>query len=70
LIEFKDVCSWSYEKLKVFEMEQVVHAIPILPNSNPHMHKQRKNNPILEQVIRDELDKMEVMVVIYLIQYS
>jgi hypothetical protein len=48
LTEFKDVFSWSYEDLKVFDMQEIVHAIPIIPDSKPYRQRQRKNNPTLE----------------------
>jgi hypothetical protein len=70
LTEFKDVFSWSYEDLKVFDMHEIVHAIPIIPDLKPYRQRQRKNNPALEQTIKDELDNMEAYEVIYHVRYS
>ena len=36
LKEFKDVFSWSYENLKVFDMKEIIHAIPIIHYSKPY----------------------------------
>jgi ribonuclease HI len=70
LTEFKDVFAWSYQDLKVFDMQEIVHAIPIIPDSKPYRQRQRKNNPVLEQTIKAELDKMEASGVIYHVRYS
>jgi hypothetical protein len=70
LTEFKDVFSWSYEDLKVFDMQEIVHAIPIILDSKPYRQRQRKNNPALERTIKDESDKMEAYGVKYHVCYS
>jgi hypothetical protein len=70
LKEFNDVFDWSYEDLKVFYMQVILHAIPIIPYSNPYRKRQRNNNPPLEQTNKVELDKMEAYKVIYHVCYS
>jgi hypothetical protein len=36
LTEFKDLFSYSYEDLKVFNMQEIVHSIPIIPDQKPY----------------------------------
>jgi hypothetical protein len=51
-------------------MQEIFHAIPIIPYSKLYRKRQRKNNLSLEQTIKAELDKMEESRVIYHVRYS
>jgi hypothetical protein len=51
-------------------MQEILHAIPIILDSNPYKQKQWKNTSSLERTIKAELDKMEVARVIYFVRYS
>jgi ribonuclease HI len=70
LTKFKDSFSWSYEDLKVFNMQEIVHAISIIPDWKPYRKRHRDNNHALEQMIKVELDNMEPSRVIYHVRYS
>lgn len=56
--EYRDVFAWSYKDLKGIPPEIVEHRIPLLPNTIPVRQKERRMNPQLQLIVKEELEKL------------
>jgi hypothetical protein len=68
--EFQDVFSWSYEDIRGFDPSLIQHAIPIKEDIQLVRKKQRHINPVLEENIRKELEKLLKDGIIFPVKYS
>ena len=55
--EFRDTFAWSYDKLKGVPREMVEHHIPLVPGSNLVRQKKRRMNPLLQLLVKAELER-------------
>jgi hypothetical protein len=58
LKEYKYVFAWSYEDLKTFETRIMQQVIPIKEGAKPIHQKLCKMHPILEPMVKAELNKL------------
>jgi hypothetical protein len=50
--EFKDVFSWTYDDMKIFDPNIIQHVIPMKPQTHPFQQKLRKMHPKLEPFVK------------------
>ena len=63
--EFKDVFVWIYEDLKTYDMKIIQHVIPLKEDAKPFQQKLRKMYPLLEPLVKKELNKLLVAKIIF-----
>jgi hypothetical protein len=68
--QYSDIFSWSYEDLKVFDIEIIHHKIPLKPGSKPVKQKSRQFNPLLLPIIEKELKRLLEAKIIVPLRYS
>jgi hypothetical protein len=62
---YSDIFAWSYEDLKVFDIQIIQHKIPLKPGSKPVKQKFRQFNPLLLPIIERELKRLlEVKIIV------
>lgn len=68
--QYSDIFSWSYEYLKVFDIDIIQHKIPLKPGPKPIKKKSRKFNPLLLPIIEKELKRLLESKIIVPLRYS
>jgi hypothetical protein len=68
--QYSDVFFWSYEDLKVFDIEIIQHKIRLKPRSKPFKQKSRQFNPLLLPIIEKELKRLLDAKIIVPLRYS
>lgn len=58
LTEYKDVIAWSYKELKMYDLEIIMHGIPLKLDAKPFCQRKRPVNPIIESLIMKEVQKL------------
>ena len=56
--EFHDVFAWTYDDLKVYDLDVIQHTILVQKNAKPFMQKLRRMNPLLLPLIQKEVKKL------------
>ena len=51
LTKYKDVIPWIYEDLKTYDLDIIVHDLPLKPDVKPFCQRQRPVNPLIEPLI-------------------
>ena len=67
LSEYRDVISWSYEDLKTYDPNIIVHDIPLKPNAKPFHQRKWSVNPLIEPLIIKEVKNFLEVKIIFLI---
>lgn len=70
LREYKDVISWSYEELKIYDSNIITHDIPLRPDAKPFRQRKIPVNPIIELLIMKEVKKLLDAKIIFPIHHS
>jgi hypothetical protein len=68
LKEYKDIFSWTYVDLNIFDMKIIPHVIPLKPKAKPFQQKLRKMHPTLEPIVKKELNKLLAAKIIFLVR--
>jgi hypothetical protein len=68
--QYLDVFSWSYEDLKVFDIEIMQHKIPLKPGTKPFKQKSRQFNSLLFPIIEKDLKRLLDSKIIVPLRYS
>ena len=53
--EFYDVFAWSYDDLKLYDLDVIQHTIPVQRNVKPFKQKLRRMNPLILPLIEKEI---------------
>ena len=56
--QYKDIFSWTYENMKMYDTRIIPHVVPIKVGVNPFQHSLRKMHSKLEPLIQNEVKKM------------
>lgn len=56
--EYREVFAWSYKELKGIPLEIVEHRIPLMIGAVPIRQKERRMNPQLQLIVKEELEKL------------
>jgi len=56
--EYREVFAWSYKELKGIPPEIVEHRIPLVSGAVPIRQKERRMNPQLQLIVKEELEKL------------
>ena len=70
LSEYRDVITWSYEDLKTYDPNIIVHDIPLKPDANLFCQRQRPVNPLIEPLIMKEVENLLEAKIIFPIRHS
>jgi hypothetical protein len=70
LFEYKDIIAWSYEQLKIYDLEIMTHDIPLKLDVKPFHQRQRPINLIIEPLIMKEVQKILDAKIIFPIRHS
>jgi len=70
LVEYRNCFAWSYEDLKGIDEKIVVHMIPLRANAIPVTQRPYRTNPMIAQMIQEELKKLLDVGFIYEINHS
>ena len=65
-----DAFAWSYEDLKVYDIDVIRHTIPIKEDEKPFKQKLRRLNPLLLSVIEKEIKKLFDAKIIVFLRHS
>jgi hypothetical protein len=68
--EFYDVFCWTYDDLKVYDLDVIQHTIPIQKNAKPFKQKLRRMNPLLLPLIAKEVKKLFDAKIIVSLRFS
>ena len=68
--EYKDGFAWSYEDLKTFDTQIMQHMIPIKEGTNPLQQKLSKMHPILEPMVKAELNKLLAARIVFIVRHT
>jgi len=68
--EFHDVFAWTYDDLKVYDLDVIQHTIPVQENSKPFKQKLRRMNPLLLPLIEKEVKKLFDAKIIVSLRFS
>ena len=68
--ESKDVFSWTYDDLKTYNTKIIQHIIPLKQDAKPFQQKLRKMHPSLEPLVKEELNKLLVAKIIFLVWHT
>ena len=68
--EFYDVFAWTYDDLKVYDLDVIQHTILIQNNANPFKQKLRRMNPLLLPLIEKEVKKLFDAKIIVSLRFS
>ena len=63
--EFKDVFTWTYEDLKMYNTKIIQHVIPLKEDENTFKYKLRNMHPSLESFVKKELNKLLMAKIIF-----
>jgi hypothetical protein len=70
LKEFYDVFAWTYDDLKVYDLDVIQHTIPVEKNVKPFKQKLRRMNPLLLPLIEKEVKKLFDTKIIVSLKFS
>ena len=56
--EYREVFAWSYKELEGIPPEIVEHRIPLMTGAVPIRQKERRMNPQLQLIVKEELEKL------------
>lgn len=68
--EYKDIFAWTYEDLKTYDTKIIQHVIPLKENAKAFEQKLRKMHPLLEPLVKKELNKLLVAKIIFLVPHT
>ena len=68
--EFHDVFAWTYDDLKVYDLDVIQHTIPIQKNAKPFKKKLRRMNPLHLPLIEKEIKKLFNAKIIVSLRFS
>ena len=68
--QYKDVFSWTYEKLTTYDTNIIQHVIPIKGGIKPYQQPLRKMHPKLEPLIQSEVKKLLDAKIIFKVRHS
>ena len=70
LTQYKDVFSWTYEEVKMYDTKIIQHIIPIRFGVKPYQQPLRKMHPKLEPLIHSEVKKLLDAKIIFKVRHS
>ena len=70
LTKYKDVIAWSYEELKTYDLDIIVHDVPLKPNAKPFCQRQWSVHPLIEPLIMKEVENLLEEKIIFPIWHS
>jgi hypothetical protein len=68
--EYKDVFSWSYQELKMYDTRIIQHTIPLKSGIKPFQLNIRKYHPSLEPLMYQEMKKLLDANIIFQVRHS
>ena len=68
--QYKDVFSWTYEDLNMYDTKIIQHVIPIKVGVKPYQKPLRKMHPKLEPLIQSEVKKLLDAKIIFKVRHS
>ena len=68
--QYKDVFSWTYEDLKMYDTKIIQHVFPIKVGVKPYQQPLRKMHPKLEPLIQSEVKKLVDAKIIFKVRHS
>jgi len=70
LHRYKNVFTWKYDDLKMYDTSIIQNTIPMISEEKPVQQKSRKIHPNLESQMKAELNKLLKAKIIFLVRHS